>query len=63
MKPKTYDNTYNIPEELKALKRWCAWRWELVDGKVDKVFYNPVTGEKIDATGLTIITFDHYTKH
>ena len=33
-----------IPEELKALPQWVAWRLEVRDGKPTKIPVNPKTG-------------------
>jgi putative DNA primase/helicase len=34
----------NIPEELRALDQWAAWRWELRGGKWTKAPLRPATG-------------------
>lgn len=32
----------NIPDELKSLKRWCVWKYELVNGRWTKIPYHPL---------------------
>jgi len=39
-----------IPQALKALSRWVAWRREERDGKPTKVPYNVLTGNKASVT-------------
>lgn len=31
----------NIPEQLRAYRQWCLWRWEVRDGKRTKIPYQP----------------------
>ena len=41
----------NVPEELKALKRWVCWKLiPIKDKKPSKVPYNPVSGKAADST-------------
>lgn len=47
MKP---PNVANIPQELKDLPQWVAWRYETRDGKRTKIPKNPMTGGNADAT-------------
>lgn len=39
-------NFVNIPQELKDNAAFCVWKKEKRDGRLTKVPYNPVTGEK-----------------
>ena len=38
-----------IPNELKQLKQWCAWKQELKEGKETKIPYQP-SGKKASST-------------
>jgi hypothetical protein len=40
----------NIPTELRKLDRWVAWRYEYLDGKWEKVPWNPRSGRKASVT-------------
>ncbi len=49
----------NIPAELKTLRQWVNWRYDVVDGKTTKVPYNANTGHKASVTDpSTWATFD-----
>ena len=51
---------HNIPNELKQLKQWVCWRYEMTDtGKQTKLPYDPRTGKLASVTDHTTwCTFD-----
>jgi len=53
-------NMLNIPEELRKLNQWVAWKPKTQDGKIKKIPVNPSTGRNAVVTDpATWTTFDH----